>query len=489
MGRRRYFGVVQALDVGQHDHRAELHGQRRQAMLDGMFKFIGFKALLRRHGGVRQPAGALHGFVILADWLEWDGRAPLASADLVVAGIGHRPQQPGAERPAPVAVQRAKGGDERFLSRVGGQVIIAKDAHGSVKDTVLIGKDQRIESIQVTLLGSANQGGLVHERNFIRAESGLGGADRQACLLCYTNSNLGSDISGRLSLTCPGQTSHVKQQHTVIGPERIALITGGSSGIGLAVARLLAQRGSHVWIGARGQERLTAALAEVEAARQSDRQVIGATRVDVSDPAQAAVMVEAVAAKIGVPDLVVNSAGVARPGYFHKVDLEDFHWQMDINYFGTVNTVRAVLPGMIARGSGHIVNISSVAGFLGVFGYSAYGASKFAVAGLSEVLRAEMKPRGISVSVVFPPDVDTPQLAYESPFRPAETRGITDLGAVVPPENIAAAILRGVSSGHAVIVPDVTDRALYRLTRLLGNMTYRVMDWLAVRAAKRAGAN
>jgi 3-dehydrosphinganine reductase len=159
---------------------------------------------------------------------------------------------------------------------------------------------------------------------------------------------------------------------------------------------------------------------------------------------------------------------------------------MDINYFGTVHTVRAALPGMIERGSGHVVNISSVAGFLGVFGYAAYGASKFAVAGFTEILRAEMKPLGIRVSIVFPADTDTPQLAYERRFRPPETWGISDLGTVASPESVAAAIVRGVSRGQYAIIPDVMDGALYRLAHLLGGAGFQIMDWLAARAAKRS---
>jgi 3-dehydrosphinganine reductase len=279
----------------------------------------------------------------------------------------------------------------------------------------------------------------------------------------------------------------VSKTNAVIGPERVALITGGSSGIGLALARLLAQQGSHVWIAARGEERLATALEEVRAARQSDLQNCGAIRTDVADPDQASAMVAEVTANVGVPHLIVNSAGVARPGYFHKVDPEDFHWMMDTNYFGTVNTLRAVLPDMIARGSGHLVNISSVAGYMGVFGYSAYGASKFAVAGLSDILRAEMKPHGIRVSVVYPPDVKTPQLAYESKFRPPETRAITALASLISAETMAAAILRGVSRRKYVIIPTFTDRNLYWLTRVMGRVTYLVLDWLAAHPSRKGG--
>jgi 3-dehydrosphinganine reductase len=183
--------------------------------------------------------------------------------------------------------------------------------------------------------------------------------------------------------------------------------------------------------------------------------------------------------------LLVNSAGVARPGYFHEISLDDFRWMMDINYFGTVYMTRAVLPGMMERGSGHIVNISSITGFLGAFGYSAYTASKFAVSGFSEVLRAELKPLGIRVSIVFPPDVDTPQLAYESQFRPAETRTLVEGLRILSPEAVAATILRGVSRGQYVIIPGAMGKALYWLLHTMSHVAYPVMDWIVARAKKQ----
>jgi 3-dehydrosphinganine reductase len=278
----------------------------------------------------------------------------------------------------------------------------------------------------------------------------------------------------------------VNRKNVVIGRDRIALVTGGSSGIGLALARLLAQQGSHVWLVARQSDKLAAALSQVKSSRQNDEQLCGAVSADVSDPKAAFAAVERVVDEIGVPHLVINSAGVARPGYFYELDLETFRWMMDINYFGTIHITKAVLPGMIARGSGHIVNISSVAGFLGVFGYSAYAASKFAVSGFSDILRAELKPHGICVSIVFPQDVDTPQLAYESQFRPPETRALVDDMPVMSPDAVAAAILRGVSRGRYAIVPGSLGKALYGLTRALGGVAFPVMDWIVARAQSRA---
>jgi 3-dehydrosphinganine reductase len=261
--------------------------------------------------------------------------------------------------------------------------------------------------------------------------------------------------------------------------EHVALITGGSSGIGLALARLLVKRGWHVWLVARRPDKLADALAELQAARPNG-QLCGVIPADVSDPAQASAAAEQVFRQVGVPHLLINSAGAARPGYFQQVELGDFRWMMETNYFGTVYMTRAVLPGMIARNSGHIVNISSLAGFLGLFGYTAYGASKFAVTGFSESLRAEVKPLGIRVSVVFPPDTDTPQLAYENQYKPPETKAITRLAQALPAERVAKAILEQIERGRFLVLPSWDARLLYILgSKFPKNWVFGVLDWLA----------
>jgi 3-dehydrosphinganine reductase len=143
---------------------------------------------------------------------------------------------------------------------------------------------------------------------------------------------------------------------------------------------------------------------------------------------------------------------------------------------------------MIERKSGYIVNISSMAGFLGVFGYTAYGASKYAVRGFSDALRAEMKPHGIGVSVVFPPDTDTPQLSYEKQFKPAETKELTGSGGMMDPERVAKIILSGIERGKYLILPGIENKIIYRLSGILVNTVYPVMDWLIAQAQnKNAG--
>ena len=119
--------------------------------------------------------------------------------------------------------------------------------------------------------------------------------------------------------------------------------------------------------------------------------------------------------------------------HFALVVLQDlepelFRQLMDVNYFGTVNVVRAVVPSMIERRRGSIVGVSSAAGLVGVFGYSAYTPTKFAVRGFLETLRAELAPYGIHVGCSFPPDTDTPQLADEEQYKPKETKAIASVG-------------------------------------------------------------
>ena len=264
--------------------------------------------------------------------------------------------------------------------------------------------------------------------------------------------------------------------------DKIALITGGSSGIGLALAQALAAAGARVWLLARRKKVLEAALRELPGADGGRGGILPA---DVSDWEQVQAAVARMEREVGVPDLLVNSAGETHPGYVQDIPLEIFEKLMAINYLGTVYATRAVLPGMIARGSGHIVNISSITGFMGVFGYSAYGATKYAVRGFSDALRAEVKPLGVRVSIAFPPDTDTPQLAYENQFKPPETRALAGNAGVLSPQAVAGEIMRGAARGRYVILPGLEAKLFYRLSNLIGNAVYPLMDWL-VRDARRS---
>lgn len=274
--------------------------------------------------------------------------------------------------------------------------------------------------------------------------------------------------------------------------DKIALITGGSSGIGLAIAQYLSSRGAHVWLLARHEDRLHSAL---ESLNYESDQICGSISTDVSKWDQVAAAVKQIESKVGVPDLVINSAGVAHPGYFQELGVEIFQWMTEVNYYGTVYVCKAVVPGMVARGNGHIVNISSGAGFIGRFGYTAYGATKFAIRGFSDVLRAELKPLGVKVSIAFPPDVDTPQLEYELEYQPLETKaisGVTNLispnwegsSTLLSPEQAARTIMHQVERGSYFILPGFEMKLLFWLSSFVGTGIYPIMDWMVARAQR-----
>lgn len=251
-----------------------------------------------------------------------------------------------------------------------------------------------------------------------------------------------------------------------------ALVTGGSSGIGRALVHQLADRGSRVAIVALPDGDLEVAVAEHRHRRGS----VSIHGADVGDAGEMEVALAEAVDRHGPCDLLITSAGIARPGRFLELEPEQFERQMRVNYFGTLNAVRAAAPAMVERRHGAIVAISSAAGLLGVYGYSAYGASKYAVRGLCDVLRTEFKPHGLYVGCVFPTDVDTPQLAGEQAYLPAETRAISGTIKPISADKVALAILRGIEKRQANIFTDPTTRVLDRLVRVAPGLTQRWLD-------------
>ena len=156
--------------------------------------------------------------------------------------------------------------------------------------------------------------------------------------------------------------------------------------------------------------------------------------------------------------------------------LSDYEANIHNGYWSVVYPCRAAVPHMLKRGRGHIVNVSSVAGYLGIYGYSGYSAAKFAVMGFTEALRFEMKPEGITVHVVCPPDTDTPALAFERTLRPPETDAIAGNIKAIAPEKVAAAIVKGVERGKYYIIPDALSSFYFRLKGLLPEVFFAIVD-------------
>lgn len=226
-------------------------------------------------------------------------------------------------------------------------------------------------------------------------------------------------------------------------------ITGGSSGIGRALALALAQQGASVVVCARGQAALDDTVAALKAAGPFGTH--GAVAADVSD----AVAMKAAAAQalelLGGLDLLVCNSGYAQAGTIGELPDETFRRLMDVNYFGHVNTVRAFHAHFQAQGHGRIVLVSSVLAVLSVYGYGAYSASKFAITGFAQALRQEMLLHGVMVKLFLPPTTDTPGLKRENEDKPPlclEMEMGSALNATHSPEKVAAAFLKWLPSSR-----------------------------------------
>lgn len=248
------------------------------------------------------------------------------------------------------------------------------------------------------------------------------------------------------------------------------LITGGSSGIGLALAEQCAARGAAVSIVARDPDRLEAARAGIGGTR------VAAAPADVTDPVALGAAFAVLGAAHGPVDVLVTCAGSATPGRF--VDLDDavFRDQMEVDYFGTLHAVRAVVPGMVQRRRGHVVLVASTVAFVGIYGYSAYAPAKHAVRGLAETLRPELRPHGITMACAYPPDTDTPGFARENEQKPEVTRRIS--GGIAPrtAASVATAIVKGIESDRLVITADPATAALARAGGVMGPVLRRWLD-------------
>jgi NADP-dependent 3-hydroxy acid dehydrogenase YdfG len=229
---------------------------------------------------------------------------------------------------------------------------------------------------------------------------------------------------------------------------RTALVTGASRGVGRAVALALGAAGARVALVARDDARL-AVLAG---------QIGGGALVlpcDVRDDAQvAATSARAAEAFGGAPDVLVNAAGVFTLAPIERTEPDDFARALDANLVAPFRLLRAFVPGMRARGSGHVVTIGSIADHVAYPENGAYAASKFGLRGLHEVLRAEVAGSGVRATLVSPGPVDTPMW---DPIGPDERPGFTPRARMLHAEDVADAVL------YAVTAPARVNVELIRL--------------------------
>lgn len=228
------------------------------------------------------------------------------------------------------------------------------------------------------------------------------------------------------------------------------LVTGGSSGIGKELARTLVGVGATVTLVARNPVNLQVTVRELEQFRtqtgMSGRVNFFPTDCSNSDATEA--MAEYVERQFGPVDILVNCAGGADGGYFENLNSSVFHSVMGVNYFTCVHTTQAFFKRMISRREGHIVIVSSIAGQIPVFGYTAYCGAKFAVRGFAEALYFEAKPYNVRVSIVYPPDTDTPGLRRERQTLPPECLEISETAGLFAAEDVSRTIAYAILQGR-----------------------------------------
>lgn len=181
----------------------------------------------------------------------------------------------------------------------------------------------------------------------------------------------------------------------MVNDSKVWLITGSSTGFGRTLAEMVLEKGDRVIATARKPEQLEDLISKYP-------QTAIALKLDVTNQAEIKAAVDSAIAKLGRVDILVNNAGYGLIGALEEVSDEQIHRNFDTNLFGAIKVIRAVLPVMRKQQSGHIINMSAIAGFTNELGFSIYGGAKFALEGVSEALRGEVAPLGIKVTIVEP---------------------------------------------------------------------------------------
>jgi NAD(P)-dependent dehydrogenase (short-subunit alcohol dehydrogenase family) len=260
--------------------------------------------------------------------------------------------------------------------------------------------------------------------------------------------------------------------------DKVVVITGAGSGIGRALAVGAAARGALL------------ALSDVDATgledtanlvRQQTTREVHTALLDVRDRAAVRAYAAQIGQRFGRVNVVVNNAGVALHGSFEEVEYEDFEWVMDVDFWGVVHGTKEFLPYLISSGDGHLVNISSLFGLLGMPGQTAYNSAKFAVRGLTEALRQEMLIAGhpVEVSCVHPGGVKTAIARNARATAGEDKETFADFFdrrlARMPADKAAEVILEGVLANRPRIVVGADAKVLDGLGRLFGARYQRVV--------------
>lgn len=254
----------------------------------------------------------------------------------------------------------------------------------------------------------------------------------------------------------------------------VIVVTGASSGIGLECARALARVGAKVVLAARSEEKLAA---EADHLRWNGWDA-SAVRMDVTSDASVAAATLEIERRHGRIDAVVNNAGNGGElGFWADADEQSTRAMFDVHVFGAERVTRAVLPGMLARGSGTIVNFASTVGWVPMPAAAAYCAAKAAILAFSDSLRAELAPHGIHVQVFAPPHTDT----EAGRAWPLDVQ-------TFPPEWVAAEFVKSLRRERSTFLAGASNRVLLKIQRVAPALASRIMRSVGFRAVAKVRA-
>lgn len=268
------------------------------------------------------------------------------------------------------------------------------------------------------------------------------------------------------------KTSDVRNQPLI---SKTAILCGGSKGIGKETAKRFASLGGSVCVLARHREALASAAEEIRAFVRGGEQFVEVLECDATDIESLRPLLTDFVDRHGVPDFLVNLVGYSYPQYVENLSLADYRDSMEANYFGQLIPTLVLLPHFMAAREGHIAFVSSVLGFMGMMGFASYAPAKFATIGLAEVLRNELKPHGIGLSVLFPPDTDTPGFEIENRTKPQEAAMMSESVKLMSSEDVAKVFVEGLIRNQYFIIPG-GGKFVWRVNRLFPWLVRWIVD-------------
>ena len=265
---------------------------------------------------------------------------------------------------------------------------------------------------------------------------------------------------------------------------KTAVITGGGSGIGLRLAEMLVREGTSVGIIDRSDSAQAREILEALARQQVATQV-EFFQADVTDAAALERAVNAAAEGLGVPDVAINCAGIQVAKPFAELTAEEFERVININLCGSRNFAAAVLPRM--QSGAQLALMASLAGLVPSHSYAAYNASKFGVIGLAGALRLEYIAKGIEVSVICPPEVDTPMVAEERKTLPAVAVKLKETAGTMELQPACDEIMKQLRARRVTIIPSFRARAVVWVARVFPGLMRKLSERIVLATAEETG--